>query len=127
MDRRSFLAVAAAAAGGFVAARVLADRGDARSASRSPETLPGSPTSPSPSTPTSIRAGDIVGHHAGGFTVPAGETRRIRGLVTADANVIVEGRLEMRAGDTLRFVDVDEAAFVGEGMESAHDRCRASG
>ena len=118
MDRRSFLAFAAATLGGaiVVGARVVTDRsGDVQGAPTSPVTLPGGSSTTSPSGP--IATGDITGHHAGGFMVPAGETRRIRGLVTTDANVIVEGRLEMRAGDTLRFVDVDEAAFVGEGMD----------
>ena len=65
----------------------------------------------------SVPPGAITGHVPGGFTVRSGETRRIFGLVTTDRNVIVEGRLEMRAGDTLRFVDVDESRFVGEGMD----------
>ncbi|MGZ8570770.1 MAG: hypothetical protein ACXWW5_00915 [Actinomycetota bacterium] len=115
MDRRSFLAIAAAAVGGaVVGARIFGDRGGAPGAPTSPMPLEGSSTS---APPVSVAAGDITGHHAGGFTVPAGQTRRIRGLVTTDANVIVEGRLEMRAGDTLRFVDVDESVFVGEGMD----------
>lgn len=59
----------------------------------------------------------VVGHQPGGFTVPAGETWEILGTVTTDANVVVEGTLRMRPGATLRFVDVDEAAFIGGGME----------
>lgn len=91
------------------------------STSPSPEPSP-SPTlepSPSPSTepssspppPTETRA--VSGFVAGGFTVPVGETWSIDGLVETDGNVVVHGTLEMRPGDTLRFVNVDESTFVG--------------
>ena len=52
-----------------------------------------------------------------GFTVPPGETYEIVGLVETDANVLVKGTLKMRPGSTLRFVGVNEAAYVGGGME----------
>lgn len=54
----------------------------------------------------------VSGHQANGFTVPAGETWEISGLVTTPKNVIVAGTLRMRPGATLRFVNVDEDAFV---------------
>lgn len=52
-----------------------------------------------------------------GFYVPAGETWELRGLVQTDANVIVDGKLRMRGGSTLRFINVNELAFVGGGMD----------
>jgi hypothetical protein len=58
----------------------------------------------------------IVTGRRHGFTVPRGQRWRVKGLVKTDANVIVRGTLVMRAGDTLRFVDVDESRFVGGGM-----------
>ena len=65
----------------------------------------------------------ITGFMPGGFTVPAGETWEIVGIVETDANVIVAGTLRMRgSGDmddptTLRFINVDEEAFVGGGLD----------
>ncbi len=65
----------------------------------------------------------ITGLMPGGFVVPAGETWEVRGIVETDGNVIAEGTLRMRgSGDvgnptTLRFIDVDEAAMVGGGMD----------
>ena len=58
----------------------------------------------------------ISGFH-NGFRVPPGKIYEIKGTVTSDANVLVEGTLRMRPGATLRFIDVDESAFVGEGFE----------
>jgi hypothetical protein len=58
----------------------------------------------------------VAGHHHG-FEVPAGETWEIEGEVTTDANVVVHGTLRMRAGSNLTFVDVDETAFEGGGMD----------
>ena len=55
----------------------------------------------------------VSSDQSSGLTVPAGETWEIVGLVTTPANVVVEGTLRMRPGATLRFRDVDEAAFVG--------------
>lgn len=55
----------------------------------------------------------MSGFVAGGFTVPATEVWSVDGLVETDGNVIVNGTLVMRPGDTLRFVHVDESAFVG--------------
>jgi hypothetical protein len=51
-----------------------------------------------------------------GFTVPSGELWKIDGEVESTANVIVEGTLVMRPGDTLRFPGIDEHRFVGGGM-----------
>lgn len=59
----------------------------------------------------------VTGDQPSGFTVPAGQNWKIDGLVTTPANVIVNGTLTMRAGDTLRFRDVNEANFVGGGMD----------
>lgn len=59
----------------------------------------------------------VTGFQPSGFTVPEGETWRIQGLVETPANVVVYGTLKMRAGDTLRFVNVAEAAFVGSGND----------
>lgn len=58
----------------------------------------------------------LQGFIRGGFTVPPGTTYEIRGLVRTNGNVIVRGRLKMRPGATLRFVNVDESRFVGGGM-----------
>ena len=58
----------------------------------------------------------VSGNRPGGFMVPAGELWEIVGLVTTNGNVVVEGTLRMRAGAELRFVDVNEGAFVGGGM-----------
>lgn len=63
------------------------------------------------------RGGGPAQFHPGGFIVPAGQTMRIDGVVETDGNVIVEGTLIMRAGSTLRFVDVDESAFEGGGLD----------
>ncbi|MGH7556479.1 MAG: hypothetical protein ACREMD_01595 [Gemmatimonadota bacterium] len=52
-----------------------------------------------------------------GFIVPGGEVWKIDGEVQSNGNVIVEGTLVMRAGDTLRFVEIDESGFVGGGMK----------
>lgn len=58
----------------------------------------------------------------GGFTIPAGEVwefdPNVSTTVTVDANVIVEGRLEMKPASadivhTLKFVGIDETQFVG--------------
>ena len=57
----------------------------------------------------------VTGFQPDGFTVPAGETWRIQGLVETPKNVVVHGTLKMRAGDTLRFVNVNEANYVGSG------------
>jgi len=57
----------------------------------------------------------LTGFQPGGFTVPAGQNWKIQGLVETDANAVVEGTLTLRAGDTLRFINVDELAFVGGG------------
>jgi hypothetical protein len=78
-----------------------------------PRVAPGSETFEEPD-PHAIRP--VTGHH-NGFTVPEGETWEIVGEVTTDANVVVEGTLRMRAGATLMFVDVDEGAFEGGGMD----------
>lgn len=71
--------------------------------------------------PAGIRAAPagydrVVSGSVEGFTVPAGERWKIAGEVKSSENVIVEGTLVMRAGDTLRFVEVDEGAFTGGGM-----------
>jgi hypothetical protein len=55
----------------------------------------------------------VSGDQPAGFTVPAGQTWEILGLVTTPANVIVQGTLRMRPGATLRFRNVSEAGFVG--------------
>lgn len=64
--------------------------------------------------------GDVVevaaGHYPEGFTVPAGQTWRIRGHVTTPRNVIVLGTLIMRAGDRLTFQGV-AAGYVGGGID----------
>lgn len=58
----------------------------------------------------------VVSGSLRGFRVPPGERWKIDGTVETDANVIVEGTLVMRAGDTLRFVGIDEREFAGGGM-----------
>lgn len=58
----------------------------------------------------------VVSGSVTGFTVPAGEAWKIDGEVETTENVIVEGTLVMRAGDTLRFVGIDESTFRGGGM-----------
>jgi hypothetical protein len=86
----------------------------------SAEPSPSLSPSPSPSpasTPGATRM--LMGDQPEGITVPTGETWRIHGLVTTPKNVVVHGTLQGRAGDTLRFRDVNEAAFVGGGMEPA--------
>ena len=60
---------------------------------------------------------EISGSVADGFTVPAGEVWEVKGLVETPKNVVVEGTLRMRPGSTLRFVNVNESAFVGGGMD----------
>jgi hypothetical protein len=60
---------------------------------------------------------DVSGFQPDGFTVPAGQVWEIRGLVETPRNVVVEGTLRMRPGATLRFVSVNESAFVGGGMD----------
>jgi hypothetical protein len=60
---------------------------------------------------------EVTGFQPNGFTVPAGEVWEVRGLVETPKNVVVEGTLRMRPGATLRFVGVNELAFVGGGME----------
>jgi hypothetical protein len=55
----------------------------------------------------------VAGDQPAGFTVPAGETWEVLGLVTTPANVVVRGTLRMRPGATLRFRNVSEAAFQG--------------
>lgn len=61
-----------------------------------------------------------------GFVIPAGEVWAfdpdVDTTVSVSGNVIVEGTLEMRpaSGDiehVLRFVDIDESAFVGGGLD----------
>jgi hypothetical protein len=79
-------------------------------------------TQPGDDTTTSTEAppptGDcVLSGHVNGFTVAADQTCEVDGLVTSDANVIVEGTLVMRSGDTLRFVDVNNSKFVGGGMD----------
>lgn len=59
----------------------------------------------------------IVTGRVAGFTVPVGQRWRISGAVRSTSNVVVEGTLVMRPGDELRFVEVDESAFVGRGMD----------
>lgn len=59
---------------------------------------------------------EVTGHHSG-FIVPKDETWQILGDVTTDENVVVYGTLVMRAGSSLTFVDVDEGAFIGGGMD----------
>lgn len=95
------------------------------SPSPSPEPSP-EPTEPVPSPtlepspePSSSRSAPPEGVHtvsgfvSGGFTVPAGEVWSVDGLVETNGSVVVHGTLVMRPGDTLRFVGVDESAFVG--------------
>lgn len=59
----------------------------------------------------------VISGAVDGFTVPPGEVWKIGKEVESSGNVIVEGTLVMRPGDTLRFVGIDESAFVGGGME----------
>lgn len=71
--------------------------------------------------PTRLRAAPagydrLVSGSLDGFTVPAGELWKIDGKVESSGNVIIEGTLVMRAGDTLRFVGIDESTFAGGGM-----------
>jgi hypothetical protein len=60
---------------------------------------------------------DVSGFQPDGFTVPAGQVWEVKGLVETPRNVVVEGTLRMRPGATLRFVNVNESAFVGGGMD----------
>jgi len=60
---------------------------------------------------------ELTGYQPDGFTVPAGQTWEIKGLVETPKNVVVEGILRMRPGATLRFVNVSESSYVGGGME----------
>jgi hypothetical protein len=78
----------------------------------SPEPSPEAPSPEPPSEFDHVLSGQIAG-----ATVPAGETWKIEGLVVSTANVVVQGTLVMRPGATLRFVGVNEAAFVGGGMD----------
>lgn len=48
-----------------------------------------------------------AGDRPDGFTVPAGETREIEGVVTVRGDVVVEGILVMRPGSELRFESDD--------------------
>lgn len=59
----------------------------------------------------------VTGDQPHGFTVPAGETWQVKGEVETRENVVVHGTLKMRPGAILAFVDVDESAFVGGGMD----------
>ena len=68
-------------------------------------------------TPNSGGDHEVTGYQPDGFTVPPGEVWEVRGLVETPKNVVVEGTLRMRPGATLRFVGVNEQAFVGDGME----------
>jgi hypothetical protein len=63
----------------------------------------------------------ITGHHPDGFTVPAGMTYRVVGIVTSAANVVVLGTLIMRPGSELQFVGIDESKFVGS-TPANHDQ-----
>jgi hypothetical protein len=60
---------------------------------------------------------EVSGFQAEGFTVPAGEVWEVKGLVETPKNVVVDGTLRLRPGTTLRFVNVNESAFVGGGMD----------
>lgn len=60
---------------------------------------------------------EVSGFQAEGFTVPAGEVWEVKGLVETPKNVVVDGTLRLRPGATLRFVNVNESAFVGGGMD----------
>jgi hypothetical protein len=55
----------------------------------------------------------VRGDQPKGFTVPAGQTWEVKGLVTTPKNVVVYGTLRMRPGATLRFRDINESAFKG--------------
>ncbi|MGH8924755.1 MAG: hypothetical protein ACRDWA_09005 [Acidimicrobiia bacterium] len=59
----------------------------------------------------------VSGTFESGFVVPEGEKWQVIGTAEAARNVLVLGTLVMRPGSTLRFVGVDESAFVGEGMD----------
>jgi hypothetical protein len=86
------------------------------SPSHSPHPSPEpSPEAPSPEPPSEFDR--VLSGQIAGATVPAGETWKIEGLVESTANVVVQGTLVMRPGATLRFVGVNEAAFVGGGMD----------
>lgn len=110
MNRRGFL-VSLAALGAMVAGSIPLP---ARSKSSKP--LLGSRTTD----PESISGSEIIDRMVSGptdgFIVPAGEVWKIDGEVESSGNVIVEGTLVMRDGDTLRFVGIDESEFVGGGM-----------
>jgi hypothetical protein len=58
----------------------------------------------------------VLSGFVNGYTVADGEVCEVDGLLETDANILVLGTLVMRAGDTLRFVNVDESKFVGGGM-----------
>ncbi len=55
----------------------------------------------------------VSGPMLDGFTIPASEEWEIVGGVESAANVVVLGKLRMRPGSSLRFVDMDESLFVG--------------
>jgi hypothetical protein len=104
MNRRSFLAVAAASTGGVVASRVLAA---APARAGADVTISGS-------------------NSMAGYTIPAGTTLRFdpnkSTTLELTGNLINNGRLEMRPArpdvvHTLRFTGVVESKFVGGGMD----------
>lgn len=47
--------------------------------------------------------------------IPKGTTCEVDGLLKSKANIIVKGKLVMRSGDTIKFINVDESKFVGGG------------
>ena len=67
-------------------------------------------------TPEDLYDGHLTGHIMESVTIPDGETWKVDGAVTSDVNVIVEGTLVMRPGDSLIFTNVDESRFVGGGL-----------
>jgi hypothetical protein len=139
LNRREALRLGLAVLGGMTLASVQAVRAqvqkiilgpgesvivEAEALSPSPSPSASHDHSPSQEPPPSPSAGPepgvdrvMTGDQPDGFSVPAGQVWRIEGLVTSPKNVIVNGTLRMRAGDTLRFRNVNEALFVGGGME----------
>ena len=127
IDRRSFLrAIALSLTSVGLSGSIASAAGRALPSSGSSTDAVGEPFDPlacliqeaSPFTDAISTGYDrVVTGRIHGFTVPRGERWRVKGLVRTDKNVIVKGTLVMRAGDTLRFVGVDESRFVGGGLD----------
>jgi hypothetical protein len=127
VDRRTFLVGGTAAALGAFVGTAACESGSRRAADDRDDRPPTTASSATATTQAEPGLDRIVtGDQPNGFTLPAGQTWEMRGLVTTPLNVVVFGRLRQRSGATLRFREVDEQAFVGSSGSHAHTTVTAS-